>query len=191
MVQVWIDSTQHPGLLALCIILGTYLLEDAAIVSAALLSADGRISPEMALLALFAGVVSGDIGLYWAGRFLTRWQWLLKRVDSLSIDEAGVWLKQKMAVTILGVRIIPGFRLPTYLACGFFKIPFSFFAVLVSIAALIWVGVIFYGFYLFGVMYWAELSGWKWSLIPLLAALIWFSRKKIIEKLGKLSPPQK
>ena len=189
MIQALIESAQHPGLLALCIILATYLLEDAAIVSAALLSADGQINPELAFLALFTGIASGDIGLYWAGRFLTRWRWLLNWVGSLSIDQAGVWLKQKMVMTILLVRIIPGLRLPTYLACGFFKIPFFSFTLLISFASAIWTGLIFYGFYLFGIMFWAELSDWKRLLLPLLIVLIWFGRKKIMARRERLSPP--
>ena len=108
MLQLWMESIQHPGVLALLIILSTYILEDAAIISAALLSADNMIAPELAFLALVIGITSGDIGLYGLGMLLKRWHWLMRWVNADKIDEAAIWLEKRMTSTILLVRVIPG-----------------------------------------------------------------------------------
>ena len=177
MFQFWMESIQQPWLLALLIILGTYILEDAAIVSAALLSADGAIDSELAFLALFVGVFTGDLGLYWLGKMLGRWQWLANWIKSERVKQAGEWLETKMVTTILLVRIVPGLRLPTYLACGYFNLSFSRFSLLVALASFFWTGFIFYGLYWFGSMFWSDLSGWKWLLLPIIIGLIMLGHK--------------
>lgn len=50
-----LDVTKHPMALAGLILVSTCLLEDAAIISAALISIDGFIAPELAFLAFFWG----------------------------------------------------------------------------------------------------------------------------------------
>ena len=181
MLQLWMESIQQPSILALFIILSTYILEDAAIVSAALLSADGMIAPELAFLALAIGIASGDVGLYGMGVLLKRWHWLIRWVNAEKIDEASLWLEKQMVSTILLVRVIPGLRLPTYLACGFFLLPFLKFLILVILATVIWTGAIFSGFYFFGTLFWAGLSPWKWLLIPVLIGVILIGRRQIIK----------
>ena len=188
MLQLWMESIQHPTTLALLIILSTYILEDAAIVSAALLSADGMIAPEWAFLALCIGIASGDIGLYGMGMLLKRWHWLVRWFDAEKIDQASIWLKKQMISTILLVRVIPGMRLPTYLACGFFQLPIFKFLLLVVMATIVWTGAVFSGFYLFGTMFWAELSPWKWLLIPILIAVILTGRNHVIRHRQEQQP---
>ena len=186
MLQLWMESIQHPSTLALLIILSTYILEDAAIISAALLSADGMISPQLAFLALVIGIASGDLGLYALGALLKRWHWLIHWVNAEKIDKASHWLEKQMVSTILLVRVIPGFRLPTYLACGFFHLPLLKFFLLVILATVVWTGAVFSGFYLFGTMFWAELSAWKWLLIPILIAVILIGRRQVMR--SRLEP---
>ena len=181
MLQLWTESIQNPWLLALLIIIGTYLLEDAAIISAALLSADGVIATELAFLALFIGIFTGDLGLYGLGRMLGKWQWLTNWVDTRSlkkkIQRAGQWLEQKMIITVLSVRLVPGLRLPTYLASGYFKLPFILFCLLTGTASFFWTGLIFFGFYWFGGMFWSELSVWKWLLLPIIILIMMGAQK--------------
>lgn len=182
MFQLWMESIQQPWLLGLLIILGTYILEDAAIISAALLSADGVIAPEFAFLALCLGIATGDLGLYGIGILLKKWHWLVRWIDTDKVNTAGSWLKRRMTSTVLLVRIVPGLRLPTYLACGFFRLPFFCFLLLVCLASFIWTGSLFLGFYWFGATLWSELSPWKWLLLPILFAGILFARKAVMSK---------
>ncbi len=179
MFQIWMESAQQPWVLALLIILGTYILEDAAIVTAALLSADGVIGAELAFLALFFGIYTGDLGLFGLGSALEKWSFLGRWKNSSRINQAGLWLKRRMIMTVLMVRLIPGLRLPTYLACGYFRFSFLKFSMLTGAASFFWTGFIFFGLYWFGTMFWSDLSGWKWLILPLIIVLIVFGHRCI------------
>lgn len=173
-------SVAHsPVLLALFILLGTYILEDAAILTAALLGADGLISTQLAFSALFLGIFTGDLGLYVLGRYLNRIPRLTAFLDIDAVHRAHGWLQQKMTTTILLVRVIPGLRFPVYTACGFFKLPWKHFTALVFLASLFWTAVVFYGVFSIGTLFWSGLGPWKWLLIPVLAGLFVFGHKKI------------
>ena len=169
----------NPVLLALFILVGTYILEDAAILTAALLGAEGLISTQLAFTALFLGIFTGDLGLYVLGRYLNRIPRLNSFLDIKAVHRAHGWLRNKMATTVLLVRVIPGLRLPVYTACGFFKLSWKRFTALVLLASLIWTAVVFYGLYSVGAMFWSGLGHWKWLLIPVLTGLIVLGHKRI------------
>ena len=57
----------HPLLQATAIVLGTFILEDAATVIAAMQTADGSLSGPLALASLYVGIAVGDLGLYGLG----------------------------------------------------------------------------------------------------------------------------
>ena len=174
-----LEVTGNPVLLALLVLLGTYVLEDAAIVTAALLSADGLLPSGLAFLALFIGIFTGDLGLYFLGRYLNRIPYLKSWLDLKIFLKARLWFDRKMITTVLLVRVIPGLRLPVYTAYGFFNLSFSFFSILVLIASLIWTTAVFYFFVAIGSMFWSELGYWKWALLPVIIGLIVFGHKKI------------
>ena len=174
----FVGTIEHPLVLALVILLGSYVLEDAAIVSAALLSADGLLSKELAFVALFLGIFSGDLGLYWLGVLSKKVPWLARKQNLNAVGKTNRWLEKNMTKTVLLVRVIPGLRLPTYLACGYFRLSFIYFLALVLLASIVWTGVIFSGFYLAGTLFWSELSAWKWLLLPVVVLLIFYRHKK-------------
>jgi len=64
---------------AMLIVLGTFVLEDAATVLAAMQAQSGAVPLPVALLALYAGIILGDLGLYGLGALsgqvpmVTRW----------------------------------------------------------------------------------------------------------------------
>ena len=179
MAEYLLMFAERPWIMAVMIILATYILEDAAIISAALISADGLISPELAFLSLFLGIFSGDAGLYAIGHGLSRWPWLAKRLNTEKINKAGKWLKKRMVRTILMVRLIPGLRLPSYIACGVFRLPLGTFIPWVFVASLLWTSLIFLVFFVFGSLFWSELTQWKWFLLPVFILLILAIQKKI------------
>jgi predicted tellurium resistance membrane protein TerC len=51
----------HPLLQALAVIIGTFILEDAATVIAAMQADDGKLPTSLALLALYVGIILGDL----------------------------------------------------------------------------------------------------------------------------------
>ncbi|MGB1271790.1 MAG: DedA family protein [Endozoicomonas sp.] len=184
MTEFLLNFSSHPWVLAGVIVLATYILEDAAIISAALMSADGIILPELAFLALLIGIFTGDAGLYGIGRCLGKWSWLDKKLDTGKVRQAGQWLERRLVSTIFLVRLVPGLRLPSYVACGAFRLPFGRYLFLIFLASLIWTAIIFLGFFAFGTLFWSELAQWKWLMLPVLVLLILIIHRRITIALG-------
>jgi membrane protein DedA with SNARE-associated domain len=65
---------------AATIIIGTFILEDAATVLAAMQVATGGVTLFVALGALYAGIVLGDLGLYGLGRLSATQSWAKRLV---------------------------------------------------------------------------------------------------------------
>ena len=168
-----------PWLLALLIVLGTFILEDMAIITAALLGADGLVSAQLAFTALVIGIFLGDLGLYAIGRTVQRFHRLKRLLDLNAVHRAHGWLREKMTTTVLFVRVIPGLRLPVYTACGFFKLPWKRFTALVLLASVVWTAAVYFSLFSISSFFWADLGAWKWALMPAMVCVIVLGRKKI------------
>lgn len=125
----------------LSIFIGTFVLEDLALASSIALMSENKISPGVAFLACFLGISIGDIGLYLIGFFSTKLN-LEKRFHSAKkIRNTLSKMKQSGTLTysILISRIIPGTRLPTYVAAGYLKYSFWKFTYLTIFSVGAWV----------------------------------------------------
>ena len=185
MIDLWLEVIQTPYLLALLIIISTYLLEDAAIVSAALLSTDGMISPFLAFYALFIGIFSGDLGLYAIGFLMKKSTAFKNWIGQNKIDVARNWLNRRMIITVFLVRPVPGLRFPVYTACGFLGLPFNRFFYMVLIASIAWTGTIFSGVFFLGKSFWPNLSSWKWLLLLIFIGLLIYGGRVINSRLTR------
>lgn len=137
----------NPGIL-FGLVAGTLVSEDLTSISAGLLARDGVIDLLPAIAACTAGVYAGDLGL-WAlgrvgGRRVLRWNWVRRRVDPVMLAGLGAHLDGRLALAVLASRVLPGSRLPMYLAFGisgrhpFAFAAWSFVAVLLWTPALVW-----------------------------------------------------
>ncbi len=159
------------------IILGTFILEDATTALVALAVSEMLLTPATALIGLYLGVSLGDFGLYWSGRLAARYPWLhrLVRVDHRRFVSG--LLGNNALLAVFSSRFVPGMRLPTYTAFGFFHIPFLRFALPVVLATLIWTSLLFGLCLLFGRYVFSELGEWRWCVaIAVAAALVVFVR---------------
>jgi len=120
--------------------LATFILEDVAAVGAGLLLATGQISWPAAFLACFLGIWTGDAGLYalarWAGRGWFERSSLKK--FSGKVRESERWFAERGTVILIFSRMIPGARLPTYLAAGFLRLPLARFLFVTGVASCVW-----------------------------------------------------
>lgn len=116
--------------------LGTFLSEDAALLSAGVLVANGQLSFAAVTLACIAGIVIGDVLLYLAGSLAAplsrRW------VGAERLDRAARWLGERGASVVLLSRFTPGLRLPTYLAAGVVGAGLGRFTLWFLVAAAVW-----------------------------------------------------
>jgi membrane protein DedA with SNARE-associated domain len=162
-----------PILMALAIVAGTFILEDATTILAAVAVADGHIPLAVALPALYAGIVLGDLGLYGLGRLAGKHKWAGRFAEHDVLVPFRAWLENRLMLAVFTVRFVPGLRLPTYTASGYFSMPFGRFVLAAVVAISIWTSLLFVASYLFGQLTAQTLGAWRWP-IGLLFALILF-----------------
>jgi membrane protein DedA with SNARE-associated domain len=139
--------------------LGTFVLEDAAVVGAGLLLATGGISWPAAFTACFLGIWLGDAGLYALARFAGR-GWFERsswRRFSTQVRRSENWFADRGAWVLIFSRLVPGARLPTYLAAGFLRVPAARFLRLTGLAAFVWTFIILWLVQTFG----AQVTQWQ------------------------------
>ena len=174
------------------ILLGTFILEDAATVAAALLASEGVIPHSGALVALYLGILIGDMGLYGLGALAARWPRARRFVSEHRIMRGKAFLEGSLFVTLFGARCVPGMRLPTYTASGFLGIPFPRFALYAAILAAGWATALYSIIAILGETVLSELGPWRWAVAALvIAGAIALPRltEKIARRMGASSAP--
>jgi membrane protein DedA with SNARE-associated domain len=133
---------------ALLIFGSALVLEDVAVLAAALLVVNNGLSLPWAAAASFAGVWIGDLGLYLIalrlGRPVLERTWFKRLVGKkLNFRQSEAWFQNHGTAAIALSRAIPGTRLPTYLAAGLLKVPTGRFVGITAIACAVWVTALF------------------------------------------------
>src|SRR5260370_199743 len=135
----WIPVAKAAGFF-----LATFVLEDVAAVGAGLLLATGGISWPAAFAACFLGIWMGDAGLYALARYAGR-GWFERsslRRFATKVAESERWFAERGTPILIFSRLIPGARLPTYLAAGFLCVPLPPFLCITGVASCVWTMVI-------------------------------------------------
>lgn len=153
---------QNAMLQGLLIILGTFVLEDAATVIAAMRAEAGSIPIPVALGALYIGIVLGDLGLYALGALSGKIPWLARWVPHDRRQQGRDWLDGKVFHVVFVSRFIPGARLPTYTACGFLHAGWKRFALAAVLATLVWTSLLFSVSMQVGALLMQYLGAWRW-----------------------------
>src|SRR5260370_1158978 len=131
----WIPVAKAAGFF-----LATFVLEDVAAVGAGLLLATGGISWPVAFAACFLGIWMGDAGLYALARYAGR-GWFERsslRRFTAKVSESERWFAERGTPILVFSRLVPGARLPTYLAAGFLRVPLPRFLLITGVASCIW-----------------------------------------------------
>ena len=145
------------------IILGTFILEDAATVVAAMQVQQGSIPVGVALGSLYAGIVLGDIGLYGLGRLASKIQWVRRWLPPQRNEAVRAWLEGRVFRVVFVSRFLPGLRLPTYTTCGFVGADFRQFALAAVIATCLWTSLLFAVSLKMGQFLMDHLGAWRWA----------------------------
>jgi membrane protein DedA with SNARE-associated domain len=157
------DAGTSWPLQAAVIIGGTFILEDAATLLAAMQVASGALSLELALGALYAGIVLGDLGLYGLGWLSGTNNWAKRLVPANRRDLGHEWVKQRVFPIVVVSRFIPGLRLPTYTTLGFLHAPLLQFAAAAIAATVVWTSGLFFVSLRLGVLMMHYLGVWRWA----------------------------
>jgi len=175
----------------IAIIVATFILEDAAMVGTGILAANGVISVPVGMISLWAGIALGDLWLYGMGRLAITHPRIRKWVENERIAPLKNWLNKELFSAVTATRFLPGMRLPTYLACGFFALPFKRFTIAVISGTLIWVPLLFGISYYFGYYTLHLLGIWRWPIaFGAVALLIYAGRrhwKQVMRESGTIA----
>ena len=153
----------QPALQALAIIGGTFILEDAATVLAAMRAAEGGIPDWLALGALYVGVILGDLGLYGLGALSRRIRWIARLIPPARSEALGAWVRPRVFRVVLVSRFLPGMRLPAYTACGFLRADLRQFTLAAIVATLIWTSLLFGVSLRVGQFLIDHFGAWRWA----------------------------
>lgn len=154
---------QQPFLQAGAIVLGTFILEDAATVIAAMQAGHGGLSVGLALGALYVGIVLGDLGLYGLGRLSARLPWIGRLLPPHRSQTIKAWLEGRVFRVVLVSRFLPGLRLPTYTTCGFVGADLRQFALAAVIATICWTSLLFGISLGIGQILLDHFGAWRWA----------------------------
>jgi membrane protein DedA with SNARE-associated domain len=141
--QYLLNFADSEFVLAIVVLLTTFILEDMATSVASLLSVNGYIDPVLAVISLMCGIVLGDLSLYWFGRLARRWAWAKALLAKKGLKKARGFIGQRVVLAVLLARFVPGMRLPTYSAMGLLSADFRVFALTVVFAVGVWTVTLF------------------------------------------------
>ena len=136
--------------LYLCIFALPFIQEDVAVIAAATASIAGAGHSPLIFLIILAGLTASDVWKYWVGWFARHYSWAHKFAEKPGVSVAGKLVKDELYQTLITARFVPGTRIPTYIACGFFESPYLRFVLYVISTAFIYVCIMFALFHLAG-----------------------------------------
>jgi len=166
--------------------LSTFVLEDAAAIGAGLLLAAGVLAWPLAFGACFLGIWAGDAGLYGLARLIGRtWfeRTLLRRFSG-RVEQSERWFAARGDSILVFSRLLPGARLPTYLAAGFLRLPLNRFLLITGVASLVWTVFVLVATQYLGTRLLVWLGPWrKTGLVLVLGIALALVAIRLIKKL--------
>ncbi|ADZ89696.1 DedA family protein [Marinomonas mediterranea] len=181
--QAWLVAhADSVGFVFVGLLLLTYVLEDVAIVCAATLATQGLVNIPVALMAIFIGIVTGDLALYVLGRYGRRLRGLrYKTLTSRYFKLTRKMLTKRPFLNLFLIRFIPGLRTIGFTLSGFMALsPWLFFSAAL-VATSIWSVLIFTLLYSVGIAATETYDGVKW-LMPVVALSVLLLVNLILSK---------
>ncbi|MEW6304683.1 MAG: VTT domain-containing protein [Verrucomicrobiota bacterium] len=159
---------------ATTLFLGTFILEDVAAIGAGLLLAAGTLGWATAFWPCFLGIWLGDAGLYAVARYGGR-EWFERSRFKSSADRVARserWFARYGSAILVFSRLVPGARLPTYLAAGFLRVPLKRFLLVTGAASLVWTIVVLLLTQAVGEAAVAWVRRWQHGALAIVAAIL-------------------
>jgi membrane protein DedA with SNARE-associated domain len=77
------------------------------------------------------------------GRLARRYDWAHKFAEKPGVSVAGDLIRKEFLQTMLTARFVPGTRIPTYIAAGFFRAYYPKYVLTLMFTASLYVGIVF------------------------------------------------
>ena len=136
--------------LYLGIFLGPFVQEDGAVLTAATLSAADPQHFPVVFFIILAGLFASDIWKYWIGYAAHAHPRARRFAEKDKVIRLQDRVKDNVLLTLFTARFVPLARVPAYVACGYFKVPYVKFCATVFLTALLYTIVIFAACHLLG-----------------------------------------
>ena len=137
-----------------------FLQEDVAVVAAATASLMGSGPLVLIFAVILAGLTASDVWKYWLGYFARKHDWAHRFAEKKGVSVAGKLVRNELGKTLYVARFVPGTRIPTYVACGFFTIPYVKFCAIVVLTAFTYVSLTFALFHTVGAVAGEQAKYW-------------------------------
>lgn len=135
------DSTTL--LIYLGLLFGSFVQEDAAVLTGATLATTREGETIAIYMTVLLGLFISDIWKYWVGWFAHKNERARNYADKKHVMNVKEGVNKHLLATLLSARFIPLTRIPTYVACGYFKIPYAKFCALIAFTAVLYVSAVF------------------------------------------------
>jgi membrane protein DedA with SNARE-associated domain len=159
----------------------TFVQEDLAIMTGAVLAANDTLSAVMVFLILVAGMMTGDTLIYGLGWGARKVPAIYKRVFTEKVEKAKEKIHRNLIGTILFVRLVPGILFPTFIACGFTGVPYRKFILTTSLAGAAYTAAFLTILLKIGSSFIPTLGHWIWVVV-LMTGLIIISFRLIMQR---------
>lgn len=146
--------------LYLIIFLLPFWQEDVAVIAAATASLNNAAPTPLLVIVILAGLVGSDAWKYWIGRLGRRYEWAHKFAEKPGVSIAGDLIRKEFVQTMLTARFVPGTRIPTYIAAGFFKADYPRYVLTLVFTAALYVGIMFTLFHALGAIAGEQAKFW-------------------------------
>lgn len=146
------------------------IFEDVTTVVVGVLAADGLVNVPITFISIYAGIALGDTLLYSLGAFARTHPRLAHYIEHEVTAPLRFFLEKNYAFKAFSGHFIPGFRIATYLASGFFRFPLRTYIPMAIAGGLFLETTLFTLSYLFGSFStkWAGEVRWGIALVFLL-----------------------
>lgn len=130
-------------LLYLGVFFGPFVQEDAAVLAAATLSAANTDHFPVVFFVILFGLFFSDIWKYWIGYAAHGSSRARAFAEREKVQDFSDKVGRNLIMTLLTARFLPLARVPAYVACGYFKVSYVKFCLIIFATALLYCAVIF------------------------------------------------
>lgn len=148
-----------------------FIQEDAAVLGAASLSANNPDYFPTMFFVILAGLILSDIWKYWIGWAALKNPRARAFTEKKHVADLQDKVQRYTLVTLFGARFLPLARIPAYVACGFFRVPYWKFCLIIALTATVYTTIIFAVCHLLGEVM-GERFEWLLPIIGISVALL-------------------
>lgn len=125
------------------ILAGPFVQEDAAVLYAAGIATAGGLPKFAVFLTIWLGLCLSDWWKYWPGVWAHKHPKAARQAEKDKVIAMGDRVQGHLFKTLLIGRFVPLARIPTYFACGYFRVSYPKFCIGIAATALLYISVVF------------------------------------------------